>query len=168
MSKLSNPNLRFRVPFETINKSLGFLKNRGRSIGHEGVVLWPGVVQENECQISPMPIIPEQITGPRSYRIPTDESFRIIQLVHQNRTVIPIQVHSHPHEAFHSEADDELAFVQHRNGISIVIPDFANFGVAEFLQQAKFYILVSGVQWTELGITALRHKFIFEGLSWTG
>ena len=132
------------------------------------MVLWPARLQEDECRISPTPIIPEQITGPSSYRIPTDESFRIIQLLHQNRMVIPIQVHSHPFEAFHSEADDELAFVQHRNGISIVVPDFADFAATEFLQQAKFYILTSGVQWDELSRAALRQKFIFEELSWTG
>jgi hypothetical protein len=168
MSKLSNPDLQFRVPFETVERTMLFLRNRGKSIGHEGVVLWPAQLQERVCLVSPAPIIPAQITGPKSYRIPTDECFRVIEFVHRNRLVIPIQVHSHPSEAFHSEADDEMAFVQHRNGVSIVVPDFADFSVAHFLQKAKFYILVVGVNWSELSERARCQKFVFEGLSWTG
>jgi hypothetical protein len=34
------------------------------------------------------------------------------------------QVHSHPNEAYHSEADDEYAIVTAEGGLSFVVPNF--------------------------------------------
>src|SRR5439155_4903701 len=36
------------------------------------------------------------------------------------------QVHSHPQEAFHSEADDRYAIVTTEGGLSLVVPNFGH------------------------------------------
>ena len=36
------------------------------------------------------------------------------------------QVHSHPQEAYHSEADDRYAIVTAEGGLSLVVPDFGH------------------------------------------
>lgn len=109
MSKLSDPQLKFIISSGVISASMDFIRSQGAR-GHEGVVLWAGrLLQNGACGITE-PIIPKQITDKRFYRIPTEETFRIIEMVATAGMVIPIQLHSHPCEAFHSEADDELAF----------------------------------------------------------
>lgn len=161
MSNLSDQNVRFLIPRSTVEGTIGFLRERGQSRGHEGVVLWPARLEGLKCRVEPLPLIPAQITSRRSYRIPAEESFRIIEYLHANRLVIPIQVHSHPHEAFHSEADDEYAFVQHRNGISIVLPDFADCTPAAFLSFARFYYLRIGTEWIEMSALEVESRFLF-------
>ena len=148
MSKLSNLRLVYHVTLRTIAKTLAFLQKKGM-VGHEGVVLWPGRVVENVCKGS-SPIFPRQVTGPLHYRIPDDETFRIIGYIYRQGLVIPIQVHSHPREAFHSQVDDERAFVQHENAVSIVVPDYANFSAPNFLTKAHFFRLMSGNWWREM------------------
>src|SRR5579864_9374689 len=38
---------------------------------------------------------------------------------------VRVQVHTHPHQAFHSRTDDEWAIVHKPGFLSLVIPDFA-------------------------------------------
>lgn len=160
MSSLSDRPLVFRIPRETVARSLSFMQ-RQAMMRHEGVVLWPGRLDgDASCEIVE-PIIPRQITGERFYRIPTDETFRILEYIDERGLVIPIQIHSHPHEAFHSWIDDERAFVRHENAISIVVPEFAKFPVSEFLQKARFYRLRSGNEWDEVKQSEIRASFLF-------
>jgi len=161
MSSLSDRTLRYRVPQSTVQETIAFLKKQGNR-EQEGVILWAGRLNALECQVEPHPLIPVQVTTRRSYRIPTEESFRIIAYLGAQGLVVPIQVHSHPREAFHSEADDEFAFVQHRNGISIVLPDFADCSVAEFPYCARFYYLKVGTQWIEMSAQEVQARFVFE------
>jgi hypothetical protein len=159
MSNLSNPSLIFRIPRDTVAQSFRFMQQQGAA-RHEGVALWPGRITGNTCLIGDT-LIPQQITRERFYRIPTDETFRIIQYVAEQGLVIPIQIHSHPHEAFHSLADDEHAFVQHENAISIVVPDFADFPLSDFLSKARFYRLRSGNEWDEIEKSDIGVSFRF-------
>lgn len=127
-------------------------------MGVEGVVLWPGKLENGFCQIREC-LVPRQIAGADFYRIPDDETFRIIESVATGGLVIPIQVHSHPEDAFHSWADDERAFVQHTNAISIVVPDFGAFPEDQFLDYAVIYSLVGGDEWRQLSETEKRQRF---------
>lgn len=158
MSNIADPNLIYEIPAIVVAESLSFLRIRG-SVGVEGVVLWPGKLGEGFCEIKEC-LVPRQIAGPYFYRIPDDETFRIIEKVAGNGSVIPIQVHSHPEEAFHSWADDERAFVQHTNGISIVVPNFGNFPERQFLEQAVIYSLVGGEEWRQLSEPEKRQRFL--------
>jgi hypothetical protein len=161
MSKIADPNLVFVIPQSVISQTLEFLQWKGEREGHEGVVLWPARLLEGRCQIVKC-LVPAQVTGQLRYRIPDDEVFRIICEVGTNGLVIPIQVHSHPRDAFHSEVDDERAFVQHTNGISIVLPDFAQFDSAEFFDRAVVYSLVSGDTWREVPAREVDQRFLVQ------
>jgi hypothetical protein len=148
MSRLADPALIYHIPQIAISRSMEFFQRQGE-IGHEGVVLWPGKLSGGICVIGD-PLIPSQITGRLFFRIPQAEAFRIIQLVSELGLVIPIQIHSHPEEAFHSDADDEYAFIRHENAISIVVPEFANFPTSQFLVKARFFRLHTGNEWHEM------------------
>jgi hypothetical protein len=162
MSRLSDRDLIFHVPFQTLDQSLEFLRSQGRR-GHEGVVLWAGRFDGTGFRIS-RAIIPAQRTGRLYYRISSDETFRILEAVSNENLVIPMQIHSHPKEAFHSPVDDEDAFIRQENAISIVVPHFANFPIDEFLLHARFYRLREGTTWLEMEAGEIRAILRFEGI----
>lgn len=137
MSKLSDPTLRYVVPASTIHSTLAFLHAQGAR-DEEGVIFWPGHIEGGVCRIA-APIIPRQLTSRVSFRIPTDEVFRILRLVSEASMVIPIQVHSHPEEACHSIADDTGALVRHVGALSIVAPYWAAFEAREFFFRTKSF-----------------------------
>lgn len=154
MSNLSDPKLTFTVARESVRATLAFLQAQGRK-GHEGVVLWASRLHDRGCAIERV-IIPRQVTGPLSYRIPDDETFRIIDELHAAGLVVPVQVHSHPEEAYHSPVDDERAFVQHEHGVSIVVPNFGAINDDTFFRDTKNYSLRSDGSWNELTPKDLR------------
>ena len=98
------------------------------------------------------------------YQIPADESFRVIKSTAKQNLVIAIQIHSHPGSAYHSEADDEYAFLQHLNAVSIVVPDFGNFDVDQFLEYAVFYRLRGPERWDLMAQEEIARSFAFVGL----
>jgi hypothetical protein len=49
----------------------------------------------------------------------------------ERRDGVRVQVHTHPHEAFHSPTDDAFPIVQSPGFLSLVIPDFG-MGAASF------------------------------------
>lgn len=161
MSKLSDRNLTFHVTASVIKATLDFLRSKG-DYRHEGVVLWPGALVDGVCQISE-PLIPAQITGRRFYDIPDAEVFRILQWLALQKLVIPIQVHSHEEHAFHSWADDEYAFVQHENGVSVVVPLFGGINDDEFLTASRFYRLNEAGKWVEIEPGEVNQHFVVEG-----
>jgi len=162
MSRLSDTELVFHVPFAVLDHSLEFLRGQGRR-GHEGVALWAGEFFRGGFRVS-RAIIPEQSTGRLFYRISSDETFRILEDISRDGLVIPIQIHSHPDEAFHSEVDDEDAFIRQQNAISIVVPDFANFPVDEFLLHAKFFRLREHTTWVEMQPPEVGKVLRFDGI----
>lgn len=157
MSELASRTLKYVVPQNTVEITLEFLRRKAY-VGHEGVVLWPGRLGVNSCAIG-LPYIPDQVTEPFRYQIPREAVMEILRWSYRNKHVIPIQVHSHLFDAFHSEADDELAFVQHENGISIVVPDGGYISPAEFPVTAKFFRLVGGATWEELSRNEVQDRF---------
>lgn len=162
MSRLSDRSLVFHVPFEALDYSLEFLRKQGRQ-GREGVALWAGKFEGVGFRISRV-IIPAQKAGRLFFRISDEETFRILEMISDADLVIPIQIHSHPKQAFHSEVDDEDAFIRHENAISIVVPHFANFRTTEFLPNARFYRLRAETTWVEMGAEEVGAVLRFEGL----
>jgi hypothetical protein len=162
MSRLSDPDLIFQVPFAVLDRSLEFLRSQGRR-GHEGVALWAGRFKETEFRVLKA-IIPAQRTGRLFYRISSDETFRILDAVSNDNMVIPIQIHSHPKEAFHSGVDDEDAFIRQENAISIVVPHFGSFPNDEFLLYARFYRLREETTWVEMKAGEVGAVLRFEGI----
>jgi proteasome lid subunit RPN8/RPN11 len=145
MSRLTDPALVVLVEMSVIETTLAFLQSQG-DYGHEGVVLWPGRLSGRTCRVTEA-LVPEQLTGPFAYRIPDDETFRIVDWTAAHGLVIPVQVHSHPAEAYHSEADDERAFVQHIHALSVVVPDFGDIPPSEFFDASVTYELDETGAW---------------------
>ena len=62
-------------------------------------------------------------------RVEADELHRLNVWLYENAERLAIQVHSHPTEAFHSDTDDAYPIVTTLGGLSLVVPDFARYGV---------------------------------------
>ena len=156
MSRLTDPGLVVVVKESVIEATLAFLQSQG-DYGHEGVVLWPGRLSGRTCRVTEA-LVPEQLTGPYAYRIPDDETFRIVDWTAAHGLVIPVQVHSHPAEAYHSEADDERAFVQHIHALSVVVPDFGDISPSEFFDASVIYELDQTGAWYLLSPEQVRAR----------
>ena len=114
---------RYKVPQPILRSTADALRQVGQG-RKEAVALWQGkILSDTEAQVSKL-IIPKQITGPRHFNIPMNERLRIMDDINKVGEFILIQLHTHPEQAFHSEADDRYAVTKHLHAISIVIPNF--------------------------------------------
>ena len=127
-----------------------FLRRAGRK-GYEGLVLWPGRLEATRISVDAA-LIPTQTVfrseNGLGYRVEEDELARIADHIADHGLVLPVQVHSHPSEAYHSEADDADPIVATLGGVSIVVPDFAT-GPPDPATWA-IYRLLPGQGWVEL------------------
>src|SRR6266480_4352479 len=93
----------------------------------EGLVLWLGSVNETEAHVSEL-MVPEQRSVKSEeglgYFVSGETLFAVNKTLSERRLRLIAQVHSHPGEAYHSEADDRYAIVTVEGGLSIVVPDF--------------------------------------------
>ena len=65
--------------------------------------------------------------------------------------MVAAQVHTHPAQAFHSEADDQWAIVRHVGALSLVVPYFAkDTRVASFFDDVALFRLSSENAWCEV------------------
>ncbi|MCC6545053.1 MAG: Mov34/MPN/PAD-1 family protein, partial [Nitrospirae bacterium] len=61
------------------------------------------------------------------------------------------QVHSHPKEAFHSDADDRWAIINHVGAMSLVLPYFALYTSPQtFVQHAVVFEMSIAKKWEEV------------------
>ena len=155
---LSDPDLRFLVPHTVIKQTLAFLQEQGQLL-HEGAVLWAGKITDTGFQVRHV-VIPEQYTTTLSFRIPNEEMFRLLRWANEHDVVFGVQVHSHPEEAFHSDADDEHCILQHRGAISIVVPNCGN--VQDFFGEAAVYSLDLGNDWRRIPPSEVAPRFVTE------
>ena len=65
---------------------------------------------------------------------------------------IPVQVHTHPHDAFHSETDDEFPIIHKPGFLSLVIPNFG-LGPVGFNEAYLTEIQPDG-RWQEVAISS--------------
>ena len=140
----------FFVQAACLSTTYRFLRRAGRQ-GYEGVVLWPGrrdqsVIQINDAYVPTQTVFRSE--HGLGYRIEEDELARIADYIADRRLVLPIQVHSHPSEAYHSEADDADPVVATLGALSIVVPDFA-YGPPDPATWAV-YRLFPSAGWSEL------------------
>jgi hypothetical protein len=95
--------------------------------GCEGLVLWVGEVTETEARITRAvvpnqnPIKSEEGVG---YFVDSNTLFDLNRKLSETGLRLIAQVHSHPTEAYHSNADDRYAIVTADGGLSLVVPDF--------------------------------------------
>lgn len=126
------------------------------SHGCEGLVLWIGEVGDGYARITrafvpdQKPVKSEEGVG---YFVDSETLFQLNLKLSETGLRLIAQVHSHPTEAYHSEADDRYAIVTADGGLSLVVP---NFGKApEDPTLWAVYRLNSG-SWRELEISEAR------------
>jgi proteasome lid subunit RPN8/RPN11 len=121
----------FCVPDHVVAKTNTVLRDAGRD-KLEAFVVWGGIIEGPRFVVGSA-IVPEQ------HSVRTREGLHVsirgdalhqLGLAFSERGEIPgVQVHSHPDEAYHSEADDELAVVTKRGAVSIVVPILGRDGI---------------------------------------
>ena len=94
-------------------------------------------------------IVPKQVAGSAHFSIPLEERLRIIEEINEVGEFILVQVHTHPREAFHSEADDRRAVTKHLHAISIVVPHFGKRWSVR-LAEASVHLNLGGGVWRKL------------------
>ncbi len=121
----------FVVPGELCDATDRHLRAAGRD-GNERFVLWSGVVRDDRLFVRASHC-PEQIAyrlaGGLCVRVEADELHRLNLWLYEKAERLAIQVHSHPTKAFHSDTDDAYPMVTTLGGLSLVVPDFARYGV---------------------------------------
>lgn len=119
----------------------------------ECVVLWLGRPSGQGIEVVDV-YRPLQRAAADMFHIPPDSMADLRATLRRNRVMVAAQVHSHPHEAFHSLADDRWAIVRHVGALSLVVPDFAaHTHVDTFLQHTKVFRFSPSAHWREVPCT---------------
>ena len=133
-------------PPQSIEPTLDHLREAGRR-NSECVVLWLGQRGEREVEVREV-FRPQQLAKSDVFRIPPPSMQQLHEHLRKNRLMVAAQVHSHPHKAFHSEADDRWAIIRHEGALSLVVPYFASTTTtANFLGQTMVYRFSPSAEW---------------------
>lgn len=131
-------------------KAFDFLRYAGEK-GVEAVALFAGVEINKTFQIKEV-ILPKQLgyilEQGLMYAVEGEELHRINVWLYENNMKLIAQIHSHPTEAYHSEADDRFPIVDTYGGISIVAPNFASDNIS--LKDCAIYRLSLDKTWDKL------------------
>lgn len=121
----------FVVPSDVCDETDKQLREAGLD-GNERFVLWSGKVRGDQLLVrtmhSPRQSAYKLSTG-LCVRVDGDELHRLNIWLYQNNERLAVQVHTHPTDAFHSDTDDAYPMVTTIGGLSLVVPDFARYGV---------------------------------------
>lgn len=99
---------------------------------HENVLYLAGVIDGTTRYASEV-VLPMAITAPRSYTTHRDSHADVLWSLSERDLVVVAQVHCHPGTAvYHSDADDDLAFVKGEGFWSIVVPQYGKYGMLPF------------------------------------
>lgn len=119
----------------------------GGAAGCERLVLWLGRRRDGGFNVTGGIVPPQECERDR-FLVPPSGMAAVFDKLRCERLVVVAQVHSHPGDAFHSEADDELAMVRHKGAFSIVVPRFARgVSVHSFLRDAAVFRLSGDNIW---------------------
>lgn len=111
------------------------------SEGSEHVALWIGSRSDAGITVTEV-FVPIQVSSKDFFHIPRSGMSELLSRLSQDRQLVAAQIHTHPHEAFHSAADDRWATVCHVGGLSLVIPRFCRDTTVEnFLRNARAFKL---------------------------
>jgi proteasome lid subunit RPN8/RPN11 len=116
----------------------------------ECVLLWLGRRGQNVQHIVDV-YRPLQNSTIDYFEIPREGMAELMNRMRSQGLFVVSQIHTHPHEAFHSPTDDKWAIVRHIGALSIVLPFFAeSTTLKNFLQQAAVYQLDGSNKWNEV------------------
>lgn len=122
---------RFVVPARVVSTTEEALRDAGNE-GYELFVLWTGVIERDVFHVRTTHLPHQQ-----SYRLADGLCVRVDgQALHElnvwqfeHGEALGVQVHSHPHDAYHSQTDDTFPIVTQAGGLSLVAPDFCRRGL---------------------------------------
>lgn len=117
------------VPSQVLTESLHLLKAEGQR-GKESIVLWLGRASSGVCSITQV-YRPEHTASHDRFDISRKAMENLMANLARDGLRTLAQVHTHPFEAFHSDADDRWAIVRHIGALSLVLPYFARETTAE-------------------------------------
>jgi hypothetical protein len=144
---------RYLIPAKILRDSAEQLRTLagGRK---ESVVLWQGKVRDAVTAEITGLVIPRQVTGPYHFNIPLSERLALIEKVAEAGEFILIQLHTHPRQAFHSPADDQMAITKHQGAVSIVVPNFGRDWHGDFVD-TTVHMNLGGARWRQLPPTEI-------------
>ena len=123
----------------------------------ECVLLWLGR-RNGKVQSIIEVFRPTQNASADYFEIPRVGMLELMERLRTQGLYVAAQVHTHPREAFHSQADDKWAIVRHQGAISIVLPYFAkNTHLRNFLTEAAFFQLSHSNSWVPVDSAALNN-----------
>jgi hypothetical protein len=121
----------FTLPRTIAHATSDALRRAGEN-GYELIALWSGKHSGRKFTV-------ENIHVPRQYSMQADagaltqvlgdELHRLNIWLLEHCQTVGVQIHSHPHEAYHSDTDDDFAIATLLGGLSIVVPHFGRDGV---------------------------------------
>jgi hypothetical protein len=116
---------RLGVPIAVADATIEHLRRRGIE-GHEGFVLWPGLVSQQGLAVVTTAWIPQAQTHAGFARTHGEGMIAFVQALHEEGWALLGQVHTHPGEAFHSPIDDRYPASGRDGFLSVVIPSFGS------------------------------------------
>jgi hypothetical protein len=152
------PSLRvYRIPANILAESVAALRDLGQGI-REAVILWQGkVLNDTTAEITKVHR-PRQIAGELHFNVPFPERMRILSEIARDGGFILIQLHTHPRQAFHSQADDRMAITKHTGALSVVIPDFGMHWTGS-LSETAIFIHQGAARWRKLAPAEVQSMF---------
>jgi hypothetical protein len=150
------------IPKQIIDETIFAVKEKGHH-GYELFVFWAGKkIEQHSFEVTEL-LIPKQ-TGYKSPQgawvdIPGDELNRLNMYLYKHKLSMPIQVHSHPGRAYHSQRDNEKSVLIFPGSISMVIP---NFGKLAFKSFADWAIYQKSNGWEQVAPQKARTLFIIK------
>ncbi|QYA25152.1 hypothetical protein G3I01_06375 [Gramella sp. MT6] len=136
-----------KVKKNLVVETLELLKS---SPDKEKVLLWLGHFQGGDCIVAEI-FDPIQICDLHYFKIPEEGMIQLLEKLRKSGFRIVAQIHTHPFEAYHSEADDEWAIIRHLNAFSLVLPYFcATTTIDNFLENVASFSLTSKNEWKKI------------------
>ena len=145
------------IPQEFINSIYEEFKAMGKK-GFERLALFAGEKKGEQLYVTHLLFPKQQLIKSAhgvSFHVEAEELERIGEWLFENKRSLIAQIHSHPQEAYHSEADDALAIITTFGGVSIVIPDFGNSDLN--FEKSAIYRLRPESGWTKLTKVETEH-----------
>lgn len=144
---------RVLISMRVLQPTLDFLAERGAQ-GHEGFVVWGARIRDQGTTLEfTSPYVPHQTahTTTKGLLVTVDGAAldRMNRAFYARGEIAAGQVHSHPTDAYHSETDDHFPLITLRGAISLVVPDFAQHGLASSDRWAWYRLLGLG-EWESL------------------
>ena len=152
---------KFVVSADLCNETDQQLRAAGRQ-GNERFILWSGIVCNDRLLVKTVHS-PKQtayrLSSGLCVRVEAEELHRLNVWLFENAERLAVQVHTHPNEAYHSETDNTFPMVTTLGGLSLVVPDFARYGVRG--PRTALYRL-SGRGWKRLSRARARRVLYLE------